>query len=65
MVSMKINQNLDRILNKSHEKKWVALSPNRSKILGFSSNLVELKNEVNNKNAVYMKVLSSDTSFAF
>ena len=62
---MKVNRNLNKILNKSHEKKWVALSPNRSKVLGYSNNLVKLKNKVNKKNAIYMKVLPSDTSFAF
>ena len=62
---MKINTNLSKILNKSHEKKWVALSHNRSKVLGYSDNLLELKNKVNDKNVIYMKVLSSDTSFAF
>ena len=62
---MKINENLSKILDKSHEKKWVALSPDRSKVLGSSMNLVELKNKVNNKEVLYMKVLSSDTSFVF
>jgi hypothetical protein len=62
---MKINQNLNKILNKSHEKKWVALSSNRSKVLGYSSDLVELKNKINNRDAVYMKVLARDTSFIF
>jgi len=62
---MKKNSDLTKILNKSHEKKWVALSPNRSKVLGVSDNLAELSNKVNNKDAVYMKVLPSDTSFHF
>lgn len=62
---MKVNVNLSKILDKSHQKKWVALSLDRSKILGFSSNLVELKNKVNNKDVIYMKVLPSDASFAF
>ncbi len=62
---MKINPNLHKILTKAHEKKWVALSSDRSKLLGSSSDLVELKNKVNDKNAVYMKMLPSDTSFAF
>ncbi len=62
---MKVNTNLSKILNKSHENKWVALSPNRSKVLGASENLVELRNKVNDKDALYMKVLPSDASFAF
>jgi hypothetical protein len=62
---MKKNADFTKILTKSHEKKWVALSPNRSKILGSSANLVKLTNKVNDKDAIYMKVLSSDTSFHF
>ncbi|MEI7709299.1 MAG: hypothetical protein WCI76_01125 [bacterium] len=62
---MKKNSDFTKILNKSHERKWVALSPDRYSVLGSSDNLVELKDKVNNKDAVYMKVLSSDTSFAF
>lgn len=62
---MKINANLSKVLDKSHEKKWVALSPDRSEVLGSSSNLIELKNKVNNKDALYMKVLAADTTFAF
>ena len=62
---MKINANLSKVLDKSHERKWVALSPDRSKVLGSSTNLIELKDKVNDKNAIYMKVLPRDTSFAF
>ena len=62
---MKKNADLTKILNKSHENKWVALSPDRYKILGSSDSIVELKNKVNNKDAVYMKVQPSDVSFAF
>ena len=59
------NTNFTKILNKSHENKWVALSSDRSKVLGASDDLIRLKNKVNIKNAVYMKVLPTDTSFAF
>jgi hypothetical protein len=62
---MKINFDLSKVLDKSHEKKWVALSPDRSKVLGSSSSLLELKNKIKEKDAIYMKVLPSDTSFAF
>jgi len=65
IFNMKKNTNLSKILNKTHENKWVALSPNRSKVLGFSSSLIELRNKVDNKDALYMKVLPSDASFAF
>jgi hypothetical protein len=62
---MEKNSDFTKILNKSHENKWVALSPDRYTVLGSSDNLVELKDKVNNKDAVYMKVQPSDVSFAF
>ena len=62
---MKINVDFSKILDKSHEKKWVALSPDRSKVLGSSFNLIELKNTISEKKAIYMKVLPRDASFAF
>jgi len=62
---MNVNTNLVKVLNKSYEGKWVALSSNRSKVLGSADKLVELKNKINDKDALYMKVLASDTSFAF
>ncbi len=62
---MEKNYDLTKILNESHENKWVALSPDRYTVLGSSDNLVELKDQVNNKDAVYMRVLPSDTEFAF
>ena len=62
---MQKNNDFTKILNKSHENKWVALSPDRYKVLGSSDSLVELKDRVNNKDAVYMKVQPSDVSFAF
>ncbi len=62
---MKINVELHKILTKSHEKMWVALSLDRAKVLDYSNNLLELKNKINTKDVVYMKVLPSDTSFAF
>lgn len=62
---MKKNSDFTKILNESHENKWVALSPDRYTVLGVSDSLVELSKKVLNKDAVYMKVLPSDTSFAF
>ncbi len=62
---MKINLDLRKILNKSHEKKWVALSPDRTEVIDCAESLLELKNKVGTKKVMYMKVLPSDTSFAF
>ncbi|MES2930317.1 MAG: hypothetical protein V4665_00840 [Patescibacteria group bacterium] len=62
---MKKNTNFSKILTKSHENKWVALSSNRDKVLASSDSLVQLKKKVGTTNAVYMKVLPKDISFAF
>ncbi len=63
---MKINVDFTKILTKTHEKMWVALSHDRTKVLGYSANLVELKKQVGGvENIIFMKVLPSDTSFAF
>lgn len=59
------NTNLTKILNKSHENKWVALSKNQTKVLGYSASLMDLKKNVSSKEVVYMKVLLRDFSFAF
>jgi hypothetical protein len=62
---MKKNADFSKILKKSHEHKWVALSSNRDKVLGSSTDIVALRNKVKDKNAVYMKVQPSDMTFAF
>jgi len=59
------NNDLTKILKKSHENKWVALSSNRDKVLGSSAKLATLMNKVHAKDAVYMKVQPRDISFAF
>lgn len=62
---MKKNTDLTKILNKDHEGKWVALSEDRYKVLGYSDSLVELHKMVENQKVTYMKVLASDREFAF
>jgi hypothetical protein len=59
------NGDLTKILKKVHENKWVALSKNRDKVVGYSDSLIMLKNKVGEKDVVYMKVQPRDTSFAF
>lgn len=64
---MKINDDLTKIIGKAQEKKWVALSKDRSRLIGTGENLLELREKLGkNKDAVvYMKVLPSDIEFAF
>ena len=65
-MNKKINTNLTTVLKKEHEKKWVALSSDRRKVISSNENLVELRNEIGDrKDVVYMKVLSSEMEFAF
>ena len=62
---MKINANLTKIIGRSEDKKWVALSRDRSKLVGSNNSLEKLREELGTKkdSVVYMKVLSSDTEF--
>lgn len=59
------NTDLTNILKKDHENKWVALTEDRTKVVGCSETLIKLQEEVGTKKVVYMKVLPSDVSFAF
>ncbi|MES3031920.1 MAG: hypothetical protein V4699_01610 [Patescibacteria group bacterium] len=61
---MKKNSDFTKIL-KPYPNKWVALSPSREKVLGSATSLVELRNKIENKDALFMKVLPHDASFAF
>jgi hypothetical protein len=59
-----VNNNLSKILKKEHEGKWVAVSPDYKKVIGYSNTLKELTNKIKTE-VVYTKVLPSDTIFAF
>ena len=58
--------NLSKILKKEHEGKWVALSDDYKKVVGYSESLVKLRAAIPEKiDVVYTKVLRSDVSYAF
>ena len=62
----KQNANLTKILTRKHEKQWVALSADKTKVLGFSEKLGDLYKKLEGKTGVtYIKVLASDTEYAF
>jgi hypothetical protein len=63
-ISMVKNSDFTKIL-RPYQNKWVALSPNRTKVLGAAENLSKLRQEVKDEEALFMKVLPHDTSFAF
>jgi hypothetical protein len=55
---------LSRILDGSHENKWVALAPDYSSVLGVADSLSELMRTVADEDAIYHRVLPHDVSFA-
>lgn len=64
---MKVNTDLTKVIGKEQEKKWVALSKDRRQLIGSSDSLSALREKLGSRmdNVIYMKVLSSDTEFAF
>ena len=57
--------NLEKILRKEHEGKWVAVTPDYKKIVAYSNDLLSLKKDVKNTDVVFLKAFSSDTKYAF
>ena len=55
---------LSRILNASHENKWVAVAPDYSHVIAAADSLRELLRSVSDHTAVFFKVLPHDVSFA-
>ena len=53
------------ILQKKHEGKWVALSLDGKRVIGFSDNLVALEKKVGRDKVMFTKALHSDTTYAF
>lgn len=52
--------NLADIIKEEHEKKWVALSKDKSRIVGFDESLVELRRKIGSEKVVFMKIPSGD-----
>ena len=59
------NTDLSKILKKSHENKWVAISESGTEVVAANEKLIDLQHEVGDKKVIYMKVLPADVSFAF
>jgi hypothetical protein len=62
---MKNALNLHRIIKEQHEKKWVALSRDKSKVIDFDASLLELKKKIGNQKVVFMKVPPADVYLSF
>lgn len=54
------NSDLTGVLSEIHEKKWVALSKDSSKVIDFDVDLVALDKRVDKDKVVFMKVPPSD-----
>jgi hypothetical protein len=55
---------LSGLLNRSHENKWVAFTPDYSEIVAASESLLQLDKLVAGKNVVFYRVLPFDAIFA-
>lgn len=63
--STSTGKTLAPVLGKEHQNKWVALSKDRKKVMGYSENLSTLTGKIGTKDVVYMKVMPGGTKFAF
>ncbi len=59
------NNDLTKIIKKEHEGNWIALSPDQTKVIAFSADIMELEKQVGDQDVVYMKALSRDVRYAF
>jgi hypothetical protein len=57
--------NLDALLTKKHENKWVALTEDYKKVIGYSEDFLSLRKKVGDSGVMYMKVPSSGKSYVF
>jgi len=55
---------LSRVLDKTHENKWVAIAPDYSRVIGSADSLRDLFRAVTNPNAIFHRVLPRDATFA-
>lgn len=62
---MEAELNLHRIIKEEHEKKWVALSRDKTKVIAFDENLLELKKKIGDQKVVFMKVPPADVYLSF
>lgn len=56
---------LSSVLSTIHEKKWVALSRDNSRVVDFDIDLLALDSRVNKDEVTFMKVPASDAFLSF
>ena len=63
--NLKKGFSLSGLMRKEHEGKWVAISADYKKVVGYSDDLKKLAREVGDEKVVYHMGLSSDKNYAF
>ena len=54
-----------KVLTEAHADKWVAFSPDYTKVLAYSNNILDVQKAIQGKDVVYFKVPAADTIYAF
>jgi len=64
-IYMEQNQeiNLENLIDRSHENKWVAIAPDYRRVLASADSLGQLMSEVSGQDVVFHRVLPRDVSF--
>jgi hypothetical protein len=55
---------IEKLIKKDHENKWVAFSADYKKIVDYAKSLRELQKKVGKTKVVYLKVFPSDVVLA-
>jgi len=55
---------LHRLIDTSHEGKWVAISSDHQRLIAANDDLISLEREVREKAAIFFRVLPSDLGYA-
>ena len=65
MTKTKQTKEYFKELRKEHEGKWVAISSDYKRIVGFSSTLKDLMAKVKDNKVIFSKALTSGISYSF
>jgi uncharacterized protein YkvS len=65
MTKTKQTKEYFKELRKEHEGKWIAISADYKRIVGFSSTLKDLKNKLKDNSVIFSKALVPGVSYSF
>ncbi len=57
--------NLHTIIKEEHEKNWVALSRDKTEVIAFDKDLLELKKKIGDQKVTFMKIPPADVYLSF